>query len=447
MNMDRVFIVGGNAAGMSVAAKLRREDPSREIIVFEEGKYISYGACGLPYYIAGLIPEHEQLLARNPRDFEAQRIDVRLRQRVEKVIPAENNLVVRNLETQELYITHYDQLVLAAGAKAVLPHIPGTALDGVFTLKSMEDGINIKAFITKEEPQEVCIVGAGYIGMELAEAMIQLGKKVRIIERQERILNGFEKEISQMIKEHLEEKGIAIHTEEEVEEILGTEAVRGIKTDQNTYQTDMVVFAVGVRPNTKIIEGSKIKTLENGAIIVDNQMRTNIKNIFAAGDCAVVYHKILDMPTYIPLATNANKQGRTLGAVLAGEKAAMPSVLGSTAVKILEYEVAKTGITQEEAERCNIPYESKWIKTVNHPPYFPNSKKLYIKIIYNPNTGQILGAQIIGKEGAVQRVNVFAAAIDNKMTTEAISTLDLCYAPPFAPVWDGINVAGSVAAK
>jgi NADPH-dependent 2,4-dienoyl-CoA reductase/sulfur reductase-like enzyme len=439
----KVIVIGGVAAGMSAASKLRRLDPNAEIVVYEKGSYLSYGACGLPYYVSGANDDYRRMIIRTQEDFNGVGIKTHLNHEVIKVNPQDRSIMVKDLNTGSIFLDRYDKLMISTGAKAIVPSFKGKNLKGVYLLKSLEDGIKLRNEIINDEIKNVIIVGGGYIGIELAEAMVELGKKVKVLELNDRILTPFDKEISDIAEKELRDNNVDLHLGEGLKEILGSDRVQGVITSKGRYDADMVILSIGVRPATDFLRGSGIGLAKNGAIIIDREMRTNLPDIYSAGDCAEVYHLIKEENAYIPLGTTANKCGRIAGVNLSGKHEKFVGTLGSAAIKVLYMEMARTGLNEREAKQMKIDFETTFVKSYNHPGYYPNQETLYIKIVYEKRTHRILGAQIAGREGAVLRVDMFAIAIQARMTTEDIGMSDLCYAPPFSGVWDAVNVAAN----
>ncbi|MGN8648278.1 CoA-disulfide reductase [Gracilibacillus sp. HCP3S3_G5_1] len=439
----KLIVIGGIAAGMSAASKLRRVDQNAEITVYEKGEYVSYGACGLPYYVSGENDDHTKMIARTRQQFEQQGIDVHILHEVVKVSPERKQVMVKNLHTGQMFLDHYDKLLIATGTSAIVPPFDGLQLENIHVLKTMEDGLSLKEKAHQPDIRNVVIVGGGYIGMELAEAMHNLGKNVRIVEQAERILMPFDREITDIVTKHLQEHNVALHVNERVEAFRGKKVVQDVVTSKGTYKADLVILSIGVRPATKFLDGTGIQLSKNGAIVIDREMRTNLDDIYAAGDCAEVYHYVKQENTYLPLGTNANKCGRIAGENIAGAHRKYIGTLGSAAVKIIDMELARTGLSEHEAASLAIEYTTEFIKAANHPGYYPGQTPLWIKIICEKRTRRILGAQAIGQAGAVLRVDMFAIAIQNNMPADELGMTDLCYAPPFAGVWDAVNIASN----
>ncbi|WP_426711364.1 CoA-disulfide reductase [Cetobacterium sp. SF1] len=445
----KVIIVGGVAAGMSVAAKAKRLNKNLEITVYEKTDIVSWGACGLPYYVGDFYPSPENMIARPLEKFIESGIDVKINSEVIGVDKDKKIVTIKNLTTSEIYTDNYDELIITSGARAILPPIKNINLENVFLLKSYDDGINLKEEALKEENQNIVIIGAGYIGLEVAEAMKHLNKKdIKIIQLDNRVLlESFDPEITDVIHEEIEgTENVSLHLNEMVTEFVGeNNKISEVITNKGKYKADLVVIATGVKPNTEFLQGTGVETIRNGAIIIDNKGKTNVDNIYAAGDCATIPHLLSKNPKYIPLATTANKLGRVIGDNLGGSDKVFEGTLGSAAVKVFNLEVGRTGLSEKEAKEENINYKTVFIKDKNQTNYYPGQEDIYVKLIYDADTRVILGGQIVGKNGAVLRVDTIATAIYAKLTVEQLGMLDLCYAPPFARTWDVLNLAGNVA--
>lgn len=439
----KLIVIGGVAAGMSAASKLKRVKPDTNVVVYEKGDYVSYGACGLPYYVSGENDDYKKLIARTVDQFEEMGIDVKTKHEVVKVAQDRKQVMIRNLDTGQLFVDDYDKLMIATGTEAIVPPFDGVELDGIHLLKTLEDGLFLKEKVDASAIKNVVIVGGGYIGIEVAEAMHTLEKNVRIIEQADTILTPFDTELTSMAIDHLKENGVQLHLNESVKGFNGTNHVEEVVTDKGTYEADLVIMALGVKPATKFLEGTGIQLADNGAIVIDREMRTTVTDIYAAGDCAQVYHFVKEENDYIPLGTNANKCGRIAGENIAGAHKKYIGTLGSAAVKIIDLELARTGLSERDAKDLAIDYTTETVKAANHPGYYPGQKPLWIKLICEKGTKRILGAQAIGESGAVLRIDMFAIAIQNKMSAAELGMTDLCYAPPFAGVWDAVHIASN----
>lgn len=441
----KVIIIGGVAAGMSAASKIKRIDKDAEVVVYEKGSYLSYGACGLPYYVAGINEDYTKMIARTKEEFENSGIKINIKHEVVKVVPEKKQILVRSLEDNRLFIDFYDKLMISTGAAPVVPPIKGKEKKGVYTLKTLEDGLGLRKAVESPEVKSIIIAGGGYIGIELAETLYHTGKKVRVIELSSKILQPFDNEITEIAKENMISKGIEINLGEKVEEIIGYDKVSAVKTNRGIYEGELVILALGVRPSTDFLKGSGIALGKNGAIIIDREMRTSVDDIYSAGDCAQVYSKIKEENVFIPLGTTANKCGRLAGENIMEKHNKYVGTLGSSAIKILDYELARTGLSESEATALALDFKTVFVKAIDHAAYYPNPTPIWIKLIYEEKTNRILGAQAIGEKNVVLRIDMMAIAIHNNMTTMDLGMTDLCYAPPFAGVWDAVHIACNAA--
>ncbi len=441
----KVIVIGGVAAGMSAASKIKRIDQEAEVVVYEKGDFLSYGACGLPYYVGGFNDDYTKMIARTKEQFEKAGIQTFTGHEVLKVVPEEKKVLIRNHHTGDIFIDNYDKLMISTGASAIKPPITGIELEGVHQLKTLDDGILLKEFVQDERIKKVVIVGGGYIGIETADALLELGKQVTCIEFANRILMPFDEEIAKMATEELIKHGVNLKTSEKVVAIKGDTHVKSVVTDKGEYEADLVILSVGVRPATEFLKDTGMHMTPNGAIVIDREMRTSVADIWAAGDCSVVYHRTLQENTYLPLGTVANKCGRIAGENIMGAHEKFIGALGSAAIKVCGIELGRTGLSESDAQRLRINYKTVVIDANDHPAYYPNPTPIKIKLIYEVGTKKILGAQTVGEKGAVLRVDVFALAVHNQMTTNELGMLDLVYAPPFAGVWDAIHIACNAA--
>lgn len=445
----KIIIVGGVAAGMSAAAKASRVDSSAKITIYEKTDIVSWGACGLPYYVGDFYQDPKNMIARPVEKFIESGMDIRIFHEVIGVDTNKKEITVKNLKTGEILKDSYDKLMIATGASAIIPPIKNIDAKGVYLLKSFDDGLTLKEEMLKDEYQDIIIIGAGYIGVEVIEAAKHLNKRsIRVIQLTDRILTeSFDKEITDVLEDEIKShQDVNLHLSEMVQEILTKDGkVCGIKTDKGEYKADLVVLAAGVRPNTQFLKDTGIQMLGNGALVVDEYGRTSIDSIYSAGDCATVYHTVRKENVYIPLATTANKLGRVVGENLGGKNVAFHGTLGSAAIKVLDMEAGRTGITENEAKKLGINYKTVFVRDKDHTNYYPGQTDIFVKFIYNAETKVLLGAQIAGKKGAVLRVDALAVAIYAGLRVDEIGMMDFCYAPPFARTWDVMNVAGNVA--
>lgn len=440
----KIVVIGGVAAGMSAAAKAKRIDKDLSIVVYEKTDTVSFGACGLPYFVGDFFSNPDHMIARTAENFQKNGIDVNTKHEVLEVDFERNKIRVKNLKTEHVFEDSYDKLLIATGARADIPPIKNVKLENVFTLRSMEDGLKLREYALEAQNQDVVVIGGGYIGIEVVEAMKKLGKNVRLIQLDERILpETFDKEMTDILEEEIRYHGVKLHLGETVSEFIGAKKVQEVVSEKGRYRAQMVVIATGAKPQTDFLEGSAIKKLSNGAIVINGYGETNILGVYSAGDCATVPHCILGHD-YIPLATTANKLGRIVGENLGGKKVKFQGTLGSAAVKVMDLEAGRTGITEAQAQEKGLNYKTVFISDKNQTNYYPGQSSIYVKLIYDADSRIILGGQIVGKKGAVLRVDVLATAIYKKMTTNELGMMDLCYAPPFSRTWDVLNVVGNV---
>ncbi len=445
---QRLVIVGGDAAGMSAASKAKRVSPDAEVVVLEKGRFISYAACGIPYYIGGLVSDWQDLLILSPKAArEGRKIDVRLHHLVESFDPKTRIVRGKNLEDGSAFELSYDKLILATGARPVIPKIQGMDLPGVFTLRNIDDGLAIRKYIDENKPATAIVVGGGYIGLEMLEAFHRQGIKLTIIERLDRIMVTVDEEIAQLVEEEIRRHGIDI--------LLRTTLVGIRKGRENLevllaggpgkMQADMVLVSAGVQPNSELAKEAGARLGRSNAIRINEKMETTLPNVYAAGDCVEHKHIISGRNTYIPLAPAANKGGRVAGENAVGGEVDFPGVIGTSITKVFDLEVARTGLSYRDTSET-IYSKVKQITIVEKTKarYFPGTDNLTIRLVVDKRSNKLLGAQIIGKEGAGKRIDVFAVAIQQNMKLEDIANLDLAYAPPFSPVYDPILISAYV---
>lgn len=439
------IIIGGVAAGMSAASKIKRIQKDASVHVYAKGSFLSYGACGLCYFIAGLSDDHNKMIARTREEFEAQGIKTYLRSEATGVDAQNKVVTVKNLDTGEITKETYDRLMIATGAQAIRPPIDGMDKKGVYTLKTLEDGLCLKKEITRYGIKDVVIVGGGYIGVEMAEALHALGKKVVCLEAAERILLPFDAEISDIALTEIQRHGVEVKTGEKVLSFKGGASVNTVVTDKGEYIADAVVVAAGVKPATGFLADSGIAMENNGAVIVDRQMRTTVPDVYSAGDCAVVYDRMKKKNVYLPLGAVANKCGRIAGGNMCGGSEEFPGALSSAALKVFDLQLGRTGLGEMDAAEMGYEFSTVFTEGRSHPKYYPGSEPLMIKLVYEKPSMKILGAQLCGKEGAALRTDIFAVAIHAGMTTRELGMMDLIYSPPYAGVWDAVHIACNAA--
>lgn len=443
-----IVIIGGIAAGMSVASKARRSDPNAVITVFEKEDYVSFGACGLPYFVGGEFEDSAEMFARTPEQIKETGIQLFTKHQVQSVDFNNKQVEVLNLASDEKFTKSYDRLMIATGAVPIVPPIDGAQAENVYTLTKLRDAESLKTHLSHY--QKIAVVGGGFIGLEIADQLAKLGKEVTIIEGADRIMNrAVDAELSGKIQEAVEEAGVSVLLNEMLEtmEVDEQGKVTKLITTNQTLEADAVILSIGFKPNTGFLKESGLEMLPNGAIVIDAYGRTSIKDVYSAGDCATIYHQQLGN-VYLPLATGANKMGRLIGSNIVADEAdqvAYIGSLGSSSIKVGEYEAGGTGLTEEQAKGLDMNYKTVFVKTVNHSNYYPEQEPLFIKLIYAADTKILLGAQVFGKSQAVLRLTGLTTAIHAGLTTTDIGFIDYAYAPPFASTWEAINVAANAA--
>lgn len=435
----RYVIIGGVAAGMSAAMEIIRTDEDATITVLERGEDYSYGQCGLPYVINGVVQSIDDVIARRVETFrEKYGIDAKINTEVTDINVHDQLVSGVYTETNEKFKINYDRLLIATGSSPILPDWEGIELDGIHTLKTLTDTEYIMEDLD-EKMQDVTIVGGGYIGLEMAESLVSLGKNVTLIQRGSQLANIFDQDMAKLIHEEARKNGVSVVLNETVEGFDGEQRVETVKTDKQSYETDFVLLAIGVQPNTDFLRNIGIHLNKKGAIYVNPYQETNVKNVYAAGDCATNYHRIKQVNDYIPLGTTANKQGRIAGANMAGQAHTFKGIVGTSIIKFFDLTLGRTGVTELEAISLNIPYHVQNSRAKTHAGYYPGGETLNIKILYHEKTNQLLGGQIIGKDGVDKRIDVLATALFNDMTIHQLVDLDLAYAPPYNGVWDPVQ--------
>jgi len=446
MGKQTFVIVGGVAAGMSAASRIRGLKKDAEILVFERSNYVSYAACGMPYLIEGKVSSSKDLVVYDSRFFKEKRnIDVFLHHEVAKITPTTKSVLVKNTETGEEKEYSYDRLLISTGARPILPPIKGLNLNGVFTLRQLEEGIAVYDYIGNKKPKRGLIIGAGNIGMEMAEAFSARGLNVTIVEKMPSILGSMDDEINEVVEEELKKNGITLIKLKAVVEFAGENSIvkEAILEDGEKVQADIVIIGAGIRPNAEIATEAGVEIGQTRAIKVNERMETSVTDIYAAGDCAEAYHLIYGRNVYMPLGTTANKQGRVAGENMAGGDAKFIGVVGTSVFKVLGLEVGRTGLTEKDAMREGKDFVSNVIEHNSRAHYYPGAAKIRVKLIADKSSKQLLGAQMVGREGVSKRIDIYATALSAKMTIDEIANLDLGYAPPFAPVYDPVLIAGS----
>ncbi|MGH2778961.1 MAG: FAD-dependent oxidoreductase [Actinomycetota bacterium] len=442
---ERLVIVGGDAAGMTAATQARRlQGPKElEIVAFERGHYTSYSACGIPYYVGDVVDDLETLIVRSPKAFrEDSDISAHIRHEVVAIDLEARRVKVRDLEAESERWEGFDRLMVATGATPVKPEWPGGDAEGIFGVQVLDDGVDIRAWVDEQKPKSAVVIGGGYIGIEMAEAFKSLGMDVSLVDQSAFPMSTLDPDMGALIAESMRQMEIDVYLEEVVESFEERDGrVDAVVTDKRTIPAEVVVLGIGVRPNVGLAEAAGIEIGVSGGVKVDRRMQTSAEGVWSAGDCAEKFHLVSRASVTIPLGTHANKEGRVAGINIGGGYETFPGVVGTAVSKVCDLEVARTGLTENEATDAGFDYLTTVTDSTTRAGYFPGTSDIKTKLIVERQSGRLLGAQIIGQEGAAKRIDVFATALWNSMTVEGMLNLDLSYAPPFAPVWDPVLIA------
>jgi NADPH-dependent 2,4-dienoyl-CoA reductase/sulfur reductase-like enzyme len=434
---------------MSAASQARRRQAADdlEIVAFERGSFTSYSACGIPYFVGGTVKDVSALVVRTPDAFRNDHlIDARIRHEAVELDVARGAVCVLELESGGRHWEPYDELLLATGSRPIRPSLPGADARGIFGIQTLDDGLALHRTMA-DNPRRAVVVGGGYIGLELAEAFRARDMTVRLLEKADQVMPSLDRDMAVLVADALREFGVDLHTEEPV---VGFETsdgrVRAVSTEAASYAADVVVLGLGVAPDAALARGAGIALGDAGGVRVDRRMRTSVDGVWSAGDCAEKWHRVARRWTTIPLGTHANKEGRVAGINIGGGYATFPGVVGTAVSKICEVEVARTGLNEAEARAAGFETVSVTIDSTTRAGYFPEAAPLKTKMVAEKLSGRLLGAQIVGREGAAKRIDVAAVAVWNQMTVDEVLNLDLSYAPPFSPVWDPVAMAARRAA-
>ncbi|MER6154644.1 FAD-dependent oxidoreductase [Streptomyces sp. NPDC001868] len=443
---ERLVVVGGDAAGMSAASQARRlRGPDElEIVAFERGHFTSYSACGIPYWVGGDVPERDRLIARSPEEHRARDIDLRMRTEVVEIDAEGSRVRARDLDSGTESWTAYDKLVIATGARPIRPDLPGVDAPGVHGVQTLDDGQALLDTLTATEGRRAVVVGAGYIGVEMAEALINRGYEVTVVNRGKEPMSTLDPDMGRLVHKAMEGLGITMVDDAEVTALrTGADGrVRAVVTEDAEYPADVVVLGIGVRPETGLAKAAGLPLGDHGGLLTDLSLRVRgHENIWAGGDCVEVLDLVSGRQRHIPLGTHANKHGQIIGANVGGGYATFPGVVGTAVSKVCDLEIARTGLREKDADRAGLQYVTVTIESTSRAGYYPGAALMTVKMLAERRTGRLLGVQIVGREGAGKRVDIAAVALTAGMTVEQMTALDLGYAPPFSPVWDPILVA------
>ncbi|GGX51247.1 FAD-dependent oxidoreductase [Streptomyces fructofermentans] len=443
---ERLVVVGGDAAGMSAASRARRlKGPDElEIIAFERGHFSSYSACGIPYWVGGDVTDRDALIARSPEEHRERGIDLRMRTEVTDLDVRGGRVRARDLGTGAESWTPYDKLVIATGARPVRPPLPGIDAPGVHGVQTLDDGLALLDTLGRTPGGRAVVIGAGYIGVEMAEALINRGYGVTVLNRGPEPMSTLDPDMGRLVHVAMEGLGITMVNGAEVTKILtgGDGRVRAVATQDEEYAADVVVLGIGVRPETSLAEAAGLPLGEHGGLLTDLAMRVRgHDNVWAGGDCVEVLDLVSGRERHIPLGTHANKHGQVIGSNVGGDYATFPGVVGTAVSKVCDLEIARTGLREKDAHRAGLRFESVTVEATGRAGYYPGADPMTVKMLAERRTGRLLGVQIVGREDAAKRVDIAAVALTACMTVERMTALDLGYAPPFSPVWDPILVA------
>ena len=440
----KIVIIGGVAGGATAAARIRRRNEHAEIIVFEKSGYISYANCGLPYYIGDVITDPEELALQTPESFFRRfRIHMKIHHEVVSIHPDRKTVSVKNLETGEAFEESYDKLILSPGAKPAQPRLPGVGMDQLFTLRTVEDTFRIKEYITKNHPKSVVLAGGGFIGLELAENLRELGMEVTIVQRPRQLMTPFDPDMASMIHSEMRRHGIKLLLGYTVEGFREKDhEAEVLLKDNPSLRADMVILAIGVTPDTALAKEAGLELGIKGSIVVNDRMETSVPDIYAAGDAVQVKHYVTGEDTLLSLAGPANKQGRIIADHICGDDSRYPGSQGSSVIKVFDMTAATTGINETNARRAGLQVDTVILSPMSHAGYYPGGKVMTMKVVFEKATCRLLGAQIIGYEGVDKRIDVLATAIHAGMKATQLKDLDLAYAPPYSSAKDPVSMAG-----
>lgn len=445
-------MIGGDAAGMSAASQARRlRGPDElEIVAFERGHFTSFSACGIPYWVSGDVTDRDQLIARTPQEHRERGIDLRLRTEVTEIDVAGSRVHARDVDSGAESWTSYDKLVIATGARPIRPPLPGVDAPGVHGVQTLDDGQALIDTLAATRGRRAVVVGAGYIGVEMAEALINRGYEVTVVNRGREPMSTLDPDMGRLVHQAMEGMGITMVNDAEVTKLLTGEdgRVRAVATEDAEYPADIVILGIGVRPETELAKAAGLPLGDHGGLLTDLAMRVRgHENIWAGGDCVEVLDLVSGRERHIALGTHANKHGQIIGTNVGGGYATFPGVVGTAVSKVCDLEIARTGLREKDARRAGLQFVTATIESTSRAGYYPGAAPMTVKVLAERRTGRLLGTQIVGREGAGKRVDIAAVALTAGMTVDQMTSLDLGYAPPFSPVWDPILVAARKAVK
>ncbi|MDQ1396560.1 MAG: hypothetical protein QOG64_1819 [Acidimicrobiaceae bacterium] len=436
---ERLVVIGGDAGGMAAASQARRMRPDLEIVALEKGPWTSYSACGIPYLVGGDIASIDELITRSPQEFRTNhRIDARVHHEVMGIDLDARSVEVRDHEHDRTYKLGFDILHLGLGAVPLRPPLPGMDTAHVHGVQTLADAAELLEDVTTGgEVHEVVVVGGGYIGLEMAEAFVKRRCNVTVVDRSPEVMGTLDPDMGALVSKAMRDEGIDVRTNESVEGVDGDYVI----TSTGRVKADLVVLGLGVTPNSRLAADAGVVTGARGAISVDQRQHTSVDGVWAAGDCCESFHLVSRRSVYVALGTVANKQSRVAGTNIGGGYAVFPGVVGTAVTKLCSTEVGRTGLTEKEAVAAGFEYVTATVQSTTRAGYFPGAGWITVKLVAERVTGRLLGAQVVGQEGAAKRIDVLATAITAGMTAEDVVGLDLSYAPPFSPVWDPVSIA------
>ena len=442
--MERLLVIGGDAGGMAAASQARRRKPYMEIVALEKGNRTSYSACGIPYLVAGDVQSPDELIARTPEEFrDKHRIDVRMHHEVMGIDLDARKVEVRDHSRDRTFQLGFDLLQIGTGARPIRPDIPGIDLPHIYGVQTVDDGVALLERARQSNCRKVAVIGGGYIGIEMAEAFVRWGAAVTLIEGNDQVMRTLDPDMAAPIVQAMRRQGIEVR--------LGVRAQgfddKQVHTDAGAIDADLVVLGLGVTPNSELAGDAGVTLGVRRAIRVNRRQQTSVEGVYAAGDCAESFHRVSQRQVHVALGTVANKQGRVAGINLGGGYATFPGVVGTAITKVCSTEIARTGLNESEAKRNGFAYETVTISSTTRAGYFPGTQPISIKLLAEHGSRRILGAQIVGEEGAAKRIDVLATAVTAEMTVDQVIDLDLAYAPPFSGVWDAVHIAARKGAE
>ena len=437
---------------MSAASAVKRYDPSVDVVVLEKGEFISYNTSSLPYYIANVMEDHRQLIDITPEQAgQEYQIDILTHHEAMAIYPSENTVMVLDRETGEEKKFQYDGLMIATGGVPITPPVPGVKLPNIFQVRTLADGLKVKQYILEHDPKKAIVIGGGYIGLEMAEACNSLGMEVTILEKFRNIMGTMGGEVTALIEEHLQEHQVHLLKDiglDSFEEVDGKCAYVLADGEKQRLETDLVIIAIGVRPEIALARGAGLEIGNTGAIAINSYAQTSIENIYAGGDCTEVTHLVSGEKIYAPLGATAHKLGRTAGKNFVNPGSCeFEGIVGTAVTKVFDLQIARTGLSLMEAKRMGFDATTSTITTDSRVRTYPGNEKITITLILDKSDKRLLGAEMAGKEGVAKRIDVFAAALHNQMTVQGVSQFDLSYAPPYAPPWDPVLIAANAGIK